>query len=150
MFNAAEIHLVLNHFPVILPLTGIGVLLAGLALRLAEVMRVAFCLLVAGALFAIPTYLTGGPAAAVVKNYPEISRLLIHDHRESGTISFALLGAMGLYSGVLLFISFRRSVPRAALGLLLLFAIACSVSVARTAHLGGEIRHEEVRLSDRF
>jgi len=150
MFNAAEMHLLLNHFPVILPITGIAVLLAGLALRSAVVVRVAYCLLTAGALFAIPTYFTGSPASSVVKNYPEISRLLIRDHRESGTISFALLGAMGLYSSVLLYVSFRRKVPRVALGLLLLFAIASSVSVARTAHLGGEIRHEEVRLTDRF
>lgn len=150
MWNAAELHLVLNHFPVILPIAGIAVLLAGLVLRSVTVVRVALCLLASGALFSVPTYFTGSPAEAVAKNYPEVSRVLIQDHQESGETSFLLLGLMGLYSCGLLVVSFRRRLPVAAMGVLFLFAIAATVSVAKTAHLGGEIRHEEVRITDRF
>lgn len=150
MLNPAELHLVLNHFPVILPITGIAVLLAGLAFRSIVVVRVALCLLACGALLTVPTYLTGGPAEALAKNYPDVSRRLIQDHQESGVFSFALLGAMGLYAAALLWASLRRNIGRLAMGAMFVFALAASLSVARTAHLGGEIRHEEVRLTDRF
>jgi uncharacterized membrane protein len=148
MGNGAELHLVINHFPVILPIAGIAVLLAGLLLRSVTVLRVAYCLLLAGALFAVPTYFTGGVAESVAKNYPDVSRLIIREHQTAGKTAFALLGVMGLYSAGLFALSFRRTVSRSAMAFLLLLAFVSSAYVGYVAHLGGEIRHEEVRKAD--
>jgi len=57
--NATQIHLALNHIPVLLSITGGLILLFGLIKKNTPVIRTALILLVAAALFTLPVYLTG-------------------------------------------------------------------------------------------
>ena len=151
--NAAQAHLLLNHIPVLVHLTGIVVLAVGLLLKSRDVRNVGAWLIVAGALGAIPVYLTGEPAESVVKNYPDVSVLLVEDHQKSALISLVLLEFAG-FSALLLNLASWRSKPIAARGavwcLLLAVTLLAFGTIAWTAHLGGLIRHEEIRKSDRF
>jgi uncharacterized membrane protein len=144
--NGAQLHLLLNHLPVILPLVGIPVLVAGIILRSVQIEAVGLWILVASGLAAIPTYLTGSPAEKVVKNYPGVSRLLIDEHEASALKALILIELSAVASLFLLIITHlkwpTRMVWRTGVVLLTLIAF---VLVARAAHLGGLIRHEEIQ-----
>ncbi len=147
--NGAQVHLGINHLPVVIPLIATAVLIAGLVLKSASVRSVALWLFVAAALAAIPVYFSGEPAEKVVKNYPGVSRLAIHRHEDAALI--ALIGSelVGLVSAFLLILSLRGKGPRRVFYLILLLLSFGSLGLMlNTAHLGGEIRHEEIQSED--
>ncbi|MEO5969219.1 MAG: hypothetical protein ABIQ95_04765, partial [Bdellovibrionia bacterium] len=88
--NGAQLHLLLNHIPLFLPLFGGSALGLGLILKSSDVKKFGLCLLFASALAAIPAYLTGVPAERVVKNYPGILRAAIEAHQAAALISLIL------------------------------------------------------------
>jgi len=71
--NATQIHLALNHIPVLLSITGGLILLFGLIKKNTPVMRTALILLVAAALFTLPVYLTGEGTEEAVEKLPGVS-----------------------------------------------------------------------------
>jgi hypothetical protein len=151
--NGAQLHLLINHLPVLLPVIGATLIGFGILLASTEHKRIGAWLLVVSALSVIPVYLTGDPAEHIVKNYPEISRLLIHDHENSALLSLIALEITGVASLLLLYDSYyktRFSLKIRTWIALLLLSLISFVFIARTAHLGGLIRHEEIRNGDRF
>jgi uncharacterized membrane protein len=78
--NSAQIHLAINHLPIIIPMVGVGLLGVGLFGRAVVIEKVGLWLLVIGALTAVPTYLSGEPAERIIKNYPGILRAAIQAH----------------------------------------------------------------------
>jgi len=151
--NAAQLHLLLNHLPVLLPIVGAGLIAIGLALKSSEIREAGVWLLIFSALAAIPVYLSGEPTQNILKNYPGTSRLLIEDHESSALPALILLEVTGVVS---LLFAYQLRIKKNAInktwmwGLLILLSVISFSLVARTAHLGGLIRHEEIRNSDRF
>ena len=151
--NGAQIHLLLNHLPLLLPLVGAALICFGLIFKSHDVREAGAWSLVVAGLIAIPVYFTGAPAEDVLKNYPDASRLLIGDHRSSALIALLVVGGVGLVCARLLY-SLRKNASRSVatpvwLALVLLSLVSFGF-LAKTAHLGGVIRHEEIRRSDRF
>jgi uncharacterized membrane protein len=152
--NGAQLHLLLNHLPVIVPTIGAFVVVYALLFKSAEVKFVGAGLIVVGAICAIPAYLTGLQAESIVKNYPEVSRLLIEDHQTAAWIALIVLEVAGaLNLGLVVcshfkvrFVTQKRRFWIAGVAVTLI----SSVVVARAAHMGGLIRHEEIRTTDRF
>ena len=110
-------------------------------------------IILAAALLAIPAYLTGEPAENVVQNYPDVSSLLIKDHEKFALLSLLILEVAGVISAVLLVSSARGTTvarSRWPWHLLVAVVLVSSAAMGWTAHLGGLIRHEEIRASDRF
>lgn len=151
--NGAQIHLLLNHLPVLVPLIGTLLLAIGLIAKPTALRETGAWLLSFGALSVIPVYLTGDRAESVIKNYPDVSRLLISDHRNAALLSLSLLLAVGALSLVFIFGSRTRkrfASNHWAWSVLFILTLISFGFMARTAHLGGLIRHEEIRSSDRF
>ncbi len=144
--NAAQLHLAMNHLPVVVPLIAVPLLAVGLWRGSREIRAVGLWLLVLAALAAIPVYLTGDPSQKVVMNYPGVSRLAIHRHEDAALIGLIWLEIVGATS-LLVGLASRRGkeVPRWAWGFLLLLGIGSVGWMLNTAHLGGEIRHEEIQ-----
>ena len=144
--NAAQIHLALNHLPVVLPLVATPLLAIGLIRGSLDVQEVAWALLFLAAVAAWPVYLSGEPTEAIAKNYPGVSRLAIHDHQQSAKITLVLLQIVGALSLLRwLWSRRRRAMPRLVDWALVLLALVAFGSVARTGHLGGLVRHEEIQ-----
>lgn len=143
--NTAHIHLLLNHLPLLG--TGFGVLLLVLALarRSDELRRVSLAVFVLAALSALPTYLTGEPAEEIVEHLAGVSKPIIDQHEEAAegaAIALAILGAVSLAA----LVRFRRSaLPDWLAVSSLLLALVVAALMARTANLGGRIRHSEIR-----
>lgn len=71
--NAAHIHLVLNHIPIILLGLCVVLLIFGLVGGNREVLKVSLWILIMAAIIIIPVYLSGGPTARSVFGTPGLN-----------------------------------------------------------------------------
>jgi hypothetical protein len=148
--NAVQIHLMLNHVPVLTPFLAVLLIAGGLALRSQPVLRVAMAILVLGALVAVPVYLTGEPVEKATEGVLGTAEQRIEPHESAAMMSLVLLGALGLAAGVGLITYRRRSVPGWLSGTILTASLIVAGQVAWTAHLGGQIRHTELQGGSTF
>jgi hypothetical protein len=145
MLNGSQLHLLLNHWPVIVPFIATVLLFLGIIIKSVAVKNVGLALIVFGGVAAIPTYLTGEPAEHVVKNYPGISRDLIHQHERAAKYSLIFLEIVAALGLGLLVVAKFTNIHFSFYLFLCVLSFLSFVHVARTAHFGGEIRHEEIR-----
>lgn len=144
--NPAHLHLLTNHIPVLGTIFGLLVLAAGLIRRSEEVQRVGMAALVLVALVAIPVYLTGGSAEGVADGLPGVSEAVIEPHESAATLALIVLGITGALALIGLVTSRgARRLPRPLTMLVLALAVVSGGLMARTANLGGRIRHTEIR-----
>lgn len=142
--DAVHLHLALNHVPVIgVPLV---VLLLGWGLlrRNREIVRLAFGGLVVMAIATALVYLTGEPTEELVEGLIGVSEPLLERHEEAAQLTTILVGILGVVALVSLIVTRRRSPFRYGL-LVLVLALLPMALLARTANLGGQIRHQEIR-----
>jgi len=142
--NAAHLHVILNHIPVIgIPL-GAGLLLYGLVRKSEEVKRASLLVFVIVAVITIPTYLAGQAAEDMVEHLPGVNDDTIHNHEDAATIGLIVTSVLGVLS----LTGLALSVIRGALGFFptiffLVLAFGVSAWLGRVANLGGKIRHPE-------
>lgn len=146
--NAAQAHLVVNHFPVFAVLFGL-VALAWAAVRSSpEMRRAAIALFVAGGLFSLVALQTGDGAEEAVEDLPGISEATIHEHEEAAELANVFAVLLSITSAGMGAAFARRASDRAtrslAMSTVALAVITC-VLLARAAHFGGQIRHPEIR-----
>jgi uncharacterized membrane protein len=147
--DLAHLHLLSNHFPVIGVIFGVVVLAWGIFRRSDEVKSVGLITLILAGIVAVPVYLTGEPAEEIIEKLPGVSEAIIELHEDSALISliFAMVAGafalLALISNRLKWATFARF---SVLGTILVSLFA-AVLMARTANLGGQIRHSEIRAS---
>lgn len=143
--NGAYWHIATNHIPVI-AMPFIFFLLLGGALRKSpDIIKAAYLASIVVALITIFVWETGGPAAHVLKAYPEVQRADIHEHAEAadfGLWSCEIVGALALVG---LWLGRGENRQSRWPWLVLIVALWSSTVLARVAHLGGLIRHSEIR-----
>ena len=143
--NAAHLHLLTNHFPVLGTLFGLSLLLIALLRRSDELKRISLGVFIVIALLAVPTYLSGEPAEDLMKNILGVSEVFLEEHEEAAQVAFTgvlILGAASLYG----LIWFRRGkiIPAWFAMIVLLVSVGVLGSMVWTANLGGKIRHSEI------
>ncbi len=147
MFNAAQLHLAVNHLPVVGVLIGFFILVTGIFLKQLVVKRTALVVLVFAAITVAPAYLSGEPAEEIVEHKAGVTEALIHAHEESAELSLIFtcivggVAALTLALGKMKRENLESKSMMAALGL----SIVTFGMLANTAHLGGLIRHDELR-----
>jgi uncharacterized membrane protein len=143
--NTSQIHLALTHLPVVLSLVGMIMLIVSLVRKNPVLSKTSFYLLFFAGLAALPVFFSGEGAEETVEHLPGVSESLIEEHEDFAKIAlFAILA-----TALIAFIGLLRS----SIGVLakpirlmtLMLALASSVLLAQTAHLGGQIRHTEIR-----
>lgn len=144
--NPAHVHLLLNHIPVIgIPLATF-LLFYGIVRRNEEIKKTANIAFVLLAVMAVPSYLSGEPAEDVIENFADVSEIYIGQHENAASLAMVGTGILGGLAVIGLFV-FRapKNLPRLGLGMVLFIALMTTVLMARTAYLGGQIRHTELR-----
>ena len=143
--NAAHLHLLLNHLPVVGTI-GCILLLAWAGVRRSpELAKVSLGMLVLVAVAGAAAYLTGEPAEESVEHAAGVSEGLIERHEEAAMVALVLLSAVGALSLGELLAFRRRAVPRALILATLLATLLPAAAMGYTANLGGQIRHAEIR-----
>lgn len=143
--DAAHLHLILNHLPVIGAPLALLLLALGWIRRSGELVNVALALAVALAVATGIVYLTGEPAEEQVEHASWFQERLTERHEEQGDFALVAMLATGAAAGAALI--FRRR-PRAFAWLLRGTAaglVAGTVLLGWTAWSGGQIRHDEIR-----
>ncbi|MBK8382559.1 MAG: hypothetical protein IPL16_11860 [Ignavibacteria bacterium] len=100
--NAAHLHLLLNHFPIIGTAISIFVLLIGIIKKSDDVKKTSILILILTAFITIPVYLTGDKAQEMIEgNYDDVDESFIESHEDFALYSFIAMdiaGAIGLFS----------------------------------------------------
>lgn len=144
--DATHLHLLLNHFPIIGTLLGVGVMAYGYLTAAAEVKKAALWTWAAMALIAIPVFLTGDPAEESVEGLAGVSEALIHEHEEAAEWALWLMETLGALSLLaLVFDKIKPATSKTLVLVSLLLSLVTFAAMARTGYLGGQIRHSEIR-----
>ena len=146
MYSFTHLHLLLNHFPIIVTILGLMLVVVAMWRKSDSLARVALAFFVGGALSALPTYLTGESAENTARHLPGVTRELIEAHSDSAVISAIFVGALGLFALWALW-RFRTalSLPVWVVRVALVASLIGSGLMSWTGLLGGQVRHTEVR-----
>jgi hypothetical protein len=143
--NSAQIHLALTHVPVILSLVGLAILMIALFKKSNSLIKTSYYILLFAGLCVIPVYLSGEGTEELVESLPGVSEPIIERHEDVAKLAMISVVVAGLAALTGLVLFQRSSVAKIIKAVVLLFAISSTGLMAQTAHLGGQIRHTEIR-----
>lgn len=144
--NEAHIHLLVNHFPIIVPIIGILIMLGGLYFRSETVKRTAYAVFILGAILTIPAIVSGEGAEEVVERIQGIDKSFIKTHEDMADIFAVLSYILGGVSVFGLWASIKRKSFSKTLAIItILFSLIVLFFATKTGTSGGEIRHTEIR-----
>ena len=144
--NDAHLHLVVNHFPIIGTIFGLGILITGLFLKNNSVKNTAYILLVVAAVFAALSMGTGEGAEELVEDMPTVGKQIIHEHEEWAEKFALVLYATGVLALIGLFLSLKKNnLEKYVAMATVVLALIAGVLAKEVGTSGGEIRHTEIR-----
>jgi uncharacterized membrane protein len=146
--NLAHLHLLLNHFPIIGTIIGLGLFLVSLVGKNADLRRASLIVLAVIALVALPTFFSGVGAQGAIKGEPGVSEALIERHEGAAILALLFMEITGALALVELWQLHRISRPvrwNWTLSTVLVFSIVTTGLMARVGTTGGEVRHPEIR-----
>lgn len=144
--NDAHFHLVFNHFPIIVPIVGMLILIVGFFVDSDVVKRTAFGVFIFGAIMTFPAMFTGEGAEEVAEKLPGITHDIIHEHEEKAEVFAILSYILGLLSIGALWASLKQKSFANILSIAVLVLGLVGFYLGRQVGTsGGEIRHTEIR-----
>ncbi len=150
--NAAHVHLLVNHFPIIGAF--LGVLLTAVALlRRADrgVLLSAVIVLVVTGVGGMAASWTGEPAMGQIEEMDQAIEASeeLGQHEERGEFAALVSAGTALLAIAILWAAWRRPVgeptPALWIAIVLVAAIVTAALMARTGAIGGLVMHREVR-----
>lgn len=144
--NAAYIHLLLTHVPIMATIFAAALLFAGLLKNQEILSKIALIGFITAGVFGGLVFLTGHGAEEAVEHLPGIAESSIEKHENAAILSLILVIILGVTSTGVLFLN-RKKAEIASVHLYSIFfiSILSGASFAYTANEGGEIRHPEIR-----
>jgi uncharacterized membrane protein len=146
--NLVHLHLLLNHFPVIGLLIGLGVFVTALVAKSDDLKRASLGIFFFIALLSIPVFVTGRGAELELMDKPGISKAMVESHETAAFIALWFMELMGALGWLGLW-QYRRlsRVPQGTLTAVLLAGFVTFGLMAWAANIGGQIGHAEIRTS---
>ena len=144
--NDAHLHMVVNHFPIIGTIFGLGILIAGILFKNNIIKNVAYVLFVVAAIFGAVSMATGEGAEEIAEKLPSVTDQIIHEHEEMAEKLAIVLYALGLVSLIGLYLNFKNHAKASLISYLAVVIAIVGVFLGKQAGTtGGEIRHTEIR-----
>jgi uncharacterized membrane protein len=146
MLTQPHLHLLLNHVPTVGTAIAVGLLVLTVFRKHDAIRRVSLELFCVVALLTLPAYLSGvGTQLRVEEQLPELSIELMQRHHDAALFSSILMLLTGGFSWLGLW-QFRRISRQTTFNLsaVMVLSVLTVVTMARTATMGGEIRHPEI------
>ena len=144
--NDAHLHMIVNHFPIIGTIFGLGILISGMILKNNSVKNTAYVLFIVAAIFAAFSMGTGEGAEELVEDMPTVGKQIIHEHEEMAEKLAVVLYVLGIISLGGLILSYLKNAKATMLSYVALVVAVVGVFFAQqTGTSGGEIRHTEIR-----
>jgi len=145
VFNGAQIHMLVNHLPVV---GFVGVVLAlavAIKLQSHDIKRFVLLATTIVGLSALAPYWTGEDAEEVIEDLPGVSEDLIHEHEERSELAtvFAVVTAVAAAAAFAL----QRKRPetlKVSMPVVFVLSLISAGVMGSAAHEGGKIRHPEI------
>jgi hypothetical protein len=143
--NVPHLHLLLNHIPTIGGGAAVVLLLVAFARKSNDLKRIAIEATYVVALLTFPAYLSGVGAQQTLLKMPEISQAFVDAHWNAALFTFVLMQMAGALAWLTLW-KYRRSGHWSTPIVTAIFVLSALsfAAAARTAALGGDIRHSEI------
>jgi uncharacterized membrane protein len=142
-------HIILNHFPTVGFVFGLGFFITALAINNLVMKRASLVIFVMCALLIVPTYVTGNASMWALTDPPVlgVTRAVINEHRDMALLVLFSIAVTGVTSWIELW-RFRHLgyLSNRNLYIVLVFGILTLALMAETGHRGGQINHPEIRL----
>ena len=144
--NEAHYHMVVNHFPIIGTILGLGIILIGFSIKNKSVINTAYGLFIIAAIFAAASMATGDEAEEMVEDMPNIGKKIIHEHEEIAEKFALILYVLGSVSIVGFYFNLTNNIKsKITTYAAILISIVGVYFAQKTGTTGGEIRHTEIR-----
>ncbi len=144
--NDAHLHLVVNHFPIIGTIFGLGILIAGMVLKNKTTINIAYILFIISAIFGFASMYTGEGAEEMVEDMPSIGDRIIHEHEEMAEKLALILYVLGAISLLGLYLNIKQHSKAKVITYLALTVAVVGVFIGKeVGTTGGEVRHTEIR-----
>lgn len=145
MPNAAHLHLILNHFPIIGAAIVVIVLGYGIVIKNDRIKQLGMFLIVLIGLITIFIFTTGNKAEGFIKGNEGVVEENIEPHKEFAKISMIAMEFTALVSliGLILFRK-DKAVPLWFSIILFGLLLAVNIMMIYTGHLGGKISHSHI------
>lgn len=144
--NDAQLHLALNHFPILGTLFGTILLGFGLFGKNSSLLKAGLITLFIMAVMTVPVYLTGEGAEEIVEELG-VDHDIIHEHEEIAETAVLFTDTLGLLALISFFLSQKTFNRPARILTIVTFVMGVIVFVfmLQVGGSGGEIRHTELR-----
>jgi uncharacterized membrane protein len=145
MNNEAHFHLIINHFPIILPIVGLIILIIGFLMKVELVKRITYGIFIVAAATSFLAMNSGEGAEEIVEELGR-NHHAIHEHEEHAE-TFAIVSyLMGLFSVIALWLNWKKHPFKdLSMYLVVLISIAVLFLARGVGQSGGEISHEEIK-----
>jgi len=144
--NDAHLHMVVNHFPIIGGIFGLGIVISSLILKNKSIQNVAYGLFIVSAIFGAISMSTGEGAEEIVENLPNVTHQIIHEHEEMAEKLAIVLYVLGAVSLIGFYLNIKNHQKSSIISYLVVFISLVSIYLGKqTGTSGGEIRHTEIR-----
>jgi uncharacterized membrane protein len=144
--NDAHLHMVVNHFPIIGTLFGLGILITGIVMKNNVIKNIAYVLFCISAIFGFASMYTGEGAEEIAENLPSVTHHIIHEHEEMAEKLALVLYVLGGISLLGLYLNFKKQAKANLISYLALVSALVAVFLGKqTGTTGGEVRHTEIR-----
>ena len=145
MFTGPQLHLMLNHLPIVGFFLMLPVLMFALWTQKVDYKRVALLRVSVMGLLSLPAFFTGEPAEEGIEHLAGVSESLIEDHEEAAELALILaLVTAGLASASWIASRKNSSLLKWAMPVVTVAALGTSGVMAWVGHEGGKIRHPEI------
>lgn len=143
--DAAHLHLLTNHIPILLTFLSIGLLVWAMFSKNSEHYKIAFIGFIIAGIAMVIVFESGENAEDIVENIPGITHDSIEAHEEAAEIAWWLTVILGAGGVAGLFMNKRklRGFKVFVWGILI-FALLTGGLLVYTGNLGGQIRHSEI------
>lgn len=146
MFNAAHTHLLVNHFPIILPFIGVFILILGLIFKSELVQRIGLLLFILTGIAAFVSMNTGENAEHFLERLDESKEHIMHEHEEAAETFAVMAYILSIISLVAIYLSWtKKKLSKIMIGIAILAAFILLYFSKETGTSGGEITHLEIR-----
>ena len=141
----AHVHILLNHFPTIGMIVGMGLYILSLLWKSDDVKRASLMVIFGISAVAIATFVSGSAALQEIAMLPGVSKAAASAHLDAAVLAFALMEITGMAAWLALW-QFRRigRITKAIQATVLILGVITLGAMSNAATIGGEIRHPEI------
>ena len=144
--NEAHLHLLVNHFPIIGSIFGLGILLAGIFLKNNSIKNTAYVVFIIASVFTLASMTTGEGAEEIAETLPNAGHDIIHEHEEIAEKFAIVMYLLGITSVLGLFLNIKQHAKAKFMAFAVLIIAVVAVALSKfVGTTGGEIRHTEIR-----